>query len=249
MDPDILTDSENTPEVQKRQATLKEMARRSQDRILVHNPTDADYTVRFDSIGFVVPNRNKDNGHGLGNAVIFRYVAINYMTQMINLILGSKMDEAVRLENEDRKKRGEPEMTKFMGGQEVEFTQHLRTDNQEARRKLVPTIWLGLVERYGEDVKESTLGKPKDDRPLDERLLDEIEAKGATRPQKRPVEPSVTITPDGESFEGLEDVGGGDQSIDLQSKDVFTLRKIAKDKGIDMEKTAKKEDLIKAISQ
>src|SRR5436853_6934564 len=122
MEPDILVDSENTPEVQRRQATLKEMARRSQDRILVYNPTDKDFTVYFDSIGFVIPNRNKDNGHGMGRAIVLRYIAENYRTKIIDLILGTRMDEAITVENKKRADRGEPEMTKFVGGQEALYS-------------------------------------------------------------------------------------------------------------------------------
>lgn len=233
-----------TPEAQQKQATLKEMARRSQDRIRVYNPLDEDYTVRFDSIGFVIPNRNKDNGHGMGVAVVFRYVAQNYLTQMIDLLLTSKLDDAVKLENERRAKLGMLPMTKFIGGEELMFTQSLRTDNQEARRRLVPVIWLGLAERYGTEAREESIsGKPKDDRPLDERLLTEIENQPSVMPQK-----AVD-----EEKEGIEDVSENvavSQPLeDLKTKDVFTLHKIAKEKGIEVEKTAKKDELIKAISQ
>lgn len=199
------------------------MARRSQDRILVHNPTDEDYTIRFDSIGFIIPSRNKDSGHGLGRAVVLRYVAENYRTQMIDLILTVKMDTAVRVENERRASLGQAPMTKFIGGEEPQFTQTLRTDNKEARRKLIPIVWLGLAERYGTEAKEdSNLGKPKDDRPLDDILTDEV-TRGAVAPQNSPVE-------------------------DFSKKDVFTLRKIAKEKGIETEKTDKKDELIAKLS-
>jgi len=232
---DDLALTEETPKAILRQQTLKEMARRSKDRILVYNPTADDYTCIFDSIGFVIPNRNKDNGHGLGRAVVFRYVAINYLTQMIDLLLTTKMDDAVILENERRAAKGEEPMTKYVGGQEPQFTQTLRTDNQEARRKLVSVVWLGLAERYGSETREeSNLGKPKDDRPLDERLLDEIGSTAPVVPQNRVVEPTSTASSPPE---------------DLINKDVFHYAKLHVKEGLKPRKQLLKIDLIKAISQ
>lgn len=241
MDPDI--DLDQTPESLKKQATLKEMARRSQDRIRVYNPLLEDYTVLFDGIGFVIPNRNKDTGHGLGMAVVLFYVAENYRTQMIDKILTEKMDEAIRLENESRLAKGMLPMTKFIGGEELAFANGLRTDNIEARRRLIPVIWKGLAERYGtENRVESQSGKPKDDRPLDERLMDEVNLNQSPEVEEDFEELAKEI--DTTSIKGLTPL-----TSDLESKDVFTLRKIAKEQGIETEKTSKKADLIAQISQ
>lgn len=240
MDNDILIDGDS-PQAQAKQATLREMARRSQDRIRVYNPLLEDFTVRFDSIGFVVPGRTKDNGHGLGTAVLLRYVAENYRTHMIDKILNDKMDEAVNMENKRRADLGMLPMTKFIGGEELSFCNALKTDNTEERKRLLAVIWLGIAERYGiESREESISGKPKDDRPMDERLTEELERRGPVVTYEPPTTlnmdtiTTTTVTP---------------QVLDnLKTKDVFTLRKIAREKGIETEKTDKKDDLIAKIS-
>ena len=233
-------DNVGTPQAQAKQATQVEMKRRSQDRISVYNPLLEDYTVRFDSIGFIIPNRNKDNGHGLGKAVVFRYVAENYRTQIIDLILTSKMDEAVRLENKRRADLGMLPMSKFIGGEELMFTQSLRTDNMEARKRLIPIVWLGLAERYGTETREESLsGKPKDDRPMDERLADEVDAtmrKEASKTEEMPTDATSPTAP------------SPTPSQDLKTKGIFTLQKMAREKGIEFDKKMKKNELIAKIS-
>ena len=240
---DLLVDQDD-PKAQAKQRTLKEMARRSQDRIRVYNPLAEDYTIRFDGIGFVIPNRNKDMGHGNGMAVVFRYVAENYRTQMIDFILTSKMDEAVRLENETRQSKGMLPMTKFVGGEELQFSQTMRTDNEEARRKLIPIIWLGLAERYGVETRsESLSGRAKDDRPMDEILTEQLEKQGGIMPKQavENIETAASTTP--------KETLATDPLDDLRNKNVFAIAKIAREKGIETQRTDKKEELLKKISQ
>ena len=77
-------------EVKKKKHDLikKEMARRANDEIKVHNPTMKTYYVKWGGNYWKVPARTKDSdGHGKGNTVLPRYIASRYIEQMVNFLI------------------------------------------------------------------------------------------------------------------------------------------------------------------
>ena len=155
----------------------REAQRKANDRILVFNPTEQDYTQRFDGIGFTIPNKNKDNGHGAGCAVVPRYVEQLYIKHMTDLILGGKQLDAIRDENKDRVSKGMKEMDKYIGGEGAMFAEKYKIDNDDQRTEIFKILYRGVVEEYGiDDVKVQNTGiKEYDPRSFEEKMEAELD--------------------------------------------------------------------------
>src|SRR5437879_1623530 len=119
---------------QQQIANLQELERRSNDRIRVYNPTADDYVVYWGGAGFRVPNRNKDLGHGNGQAVVMRYVAENYVKHMADKILGQRMVAAILAENKRRESIGMATMNHWED--RLHFDTQFRIDNPQLRADL-----------------------------------------------------------------------------------------------------------------
>lgn len=154
----------------KKDLILKEMARRSNDEILLYNPTLKDYFVRWGGMYWEVPNRNKDSGQGKGKAILLRYLAEKYRREIVDSLI--HRDSAVIVEKAKAKYTGN-----FFPAVEERIA--LRTNNPELRKKYIKVVWLGLHKRYGLDELPGgitgTVAKPQDKRPLDDILQEEIE--------------------------------------------------------------------------
>lgn len=166
--------------------TLREMARKAQDRIRVYNPTDADYTIRWDGIGFVVPARLKDNGNGGGQSILPRYIAQNYVKHMTDKILGEKMITAIKSENLRRQGTGQASMNQWE--ERIQFDTQFRIDNPDARRMVLEILWLGIEEEYGMEDPVREQDQAYDPRPVDEQILATMD-----RPARR-LDPATTPT-------------------------------------------------------
>lgn len=159
------------------EALKNELARRAYDIIRVHNTTNKDYTVEWDKTGqglrFVVPSSDRDLGFGKGNQDLPRYIATKYIEEMANKVMTEEGQKYIDSTNALRVKRGQPKLTPQE--QEVEETPY-RTDNPEKRLEVLKTLWLGIVREYGrEELPEEAEAPRADRRPLDERLLSQIE--------------------------------------------------------------------------
>lgn len=164
-----------------------ELQRRSQDRILVHNPTDKDHIERWDrsftNVAYTIPNKDKDNGRGLGNAVIPRYIAENYVRHMMDEILGGKLYDAIRQRNKELKEKGEAQMTKYMGGDEETYVFSLLSTKQQDMRDLIPTLWVRVDEEYGMNTEEmAEIEKPEIKDPYE--FMYSVLNESATKPQQ-----------------------------------------------------------------
>lgn len=164
-----------TPKLTPAQAkTLKEMARMSNDRIRVYNPTDEDFIVRWDGGGFMVPSKNRDIGQGKGQAVHPRYICVKFVRELTDKILGGQRVAAILLENERRITTGMAKMNHFED--RVQFETMFREDNPEKRGKLIALLWLGIEEQYGLDVQmQGEDLQKKDPRSIDEQILANLE--------------------------------------------------------------------------
>ena len=160
-------------EEQKRKHDLvkKEMARRANDEILVHNPTAQDYFVKYGGYYWKIPDRYKDDGQGKGNAVVARYIAVHYVKHHVDALI---LKESKKIVDVAKKKY----TGTFWAGEEERVA--LRTNNPELRKKYIKQLWLGLHRKYGLDALPESMtpegAKPPDKRPQDEVLIEEIEA-------------------------------------------------------------------------
>lgn len=133
-----------------------EAQRRSQDRILVHNPTDQDYIEHWDraftNVAYVIPARTKDNGRGPGNAVLPRYIAENYVIHMCDKIVSEKLYEAIQKRNQDLRSKGESALKKWDSGQgddELGFARIFLADKPAIMRDIIRQLWVRVDEEYG----------------------------------------------------------------------------------------------------
>lgn len=176
----------------------RELARRANDRIRVSNPLDEDFTIYWDSNGFVIPGKNRDLGQGLGQAIVLRYIAVNYIKHMTDKILTERLNGLIKKENERRNKSGNKIMTKFPGDDAEEtFAMQFKISDPAKRQEIMRILWLGVEEEYGMDtISLEAPIKPKDFRTDDEAFLDDLD---------RQIRPDLPIsTPDDESDESSE---------------------------------------------
>jgi ABC-type Fe3+-citrate transport system substrate-binding protein len=199
---------------------LREMARKAQDRLRVLNPTDEDYNVAWDGYLHSVPAKRE--------AIFPRYLANKYIQEMTDKILVKAQDDAVRLENEKRKELGKEEMEKWQEQHTFEDKYRFAhgVANPEARKQVMKSLYGGLVEEYGLNISVQNATKSNLS-PSDEQLLDEIQSE-------------TLITTDVSEKAPIEE---------LEDKNVFQLQKMAREKGLEVDKTDKKDELIAKISQ
>lgn len=162
-------------------ATQRELERKSNDRIRIYNPTDQDFTIYYGGSGFLVPSKNTDNGRGKGQSVVQRFIAVNYIKHMTDKILSKKTSEAVASENERRINSGMATMT--VHTEQPEFELRYNINNPEARKEVIRQLWLGIEEEYGMDQPIIQPLEKRDNRTVDEQLLDELD---------KPVKPQET---------------------------------------------------------
>ena len=131
---------------------LIELERASRDVIRVHNPSTDDYVVEWDKSKtntlWVIPGAMSDKYNcGRGNRDVPRYIALKFMTEMVdNLINRDAKNEWEVL----RKNYGK---TEYVAREEERIMMNFLQD-QDRRDKYRKTIWLGIVQRHGDEVQE-----------------------------------------------------------------------------------------------
>lgn len=114
----------------------RELVRRSNDQVKVHNPWSEDREVIWDRFVHVVPAN--------GEAVLPRYIAEKFVRETTDFLIMDRNRVRVEKENKKRVKAGQKEMDP----QERE-TFDLRTNNKDLRAEYVRTIYRGVVSEYG----------------------------------------------------------------------------------------------------
>lgn len=182
----------------KSQAIKRELARRANDQIKVHNPTSEPYEVMWDGWKFTVPSAKEDNGNGKGNTVLPRYIARNYVIHMSDKLMTKEADDAVSAVNATRKKRGQEPLNKWEDEDKIQ-TPILK--NEEKRANCMWQLWIGVTKEYGlENVPEGKRA-PADRRPLAERIIDEIETGAGTETEAEMIKKMNTADFDEESVD------------------------------------------------
>jgi len=173
-----LSDSERNSSI------LREMQRTSLDLIRIYNPTDEDFTIVWDGYKHIVPNKNKDTGYGKGMRVVQRYLAMWYLKHITDKIITEKQDAKIaqlRTKYED----AGIEDSILKAQLEVERNRSLRTDNEQEVKKIAEVVWLGIEERYGMDDEVVEQATSIDQRPVHEKVVDEL----TNKVYKKKVEP------------------------------------------------------------
>ena len=258
-DLDSLMMGGNPQEQERRAKTLKEMQRRANDRIRVYNPTDEDFKVAWDTTGsggvWTVPARTKDRGRGLGQEVLPRYVAISYVKHMTDKILGERMVNAVRAEDQRRIANGMRPMEIYGNTPESRevFEKKFKTDDMDSRAKILKILWVGIEEEYVSELASNNGEAKIEERSVDEQILDTLErtAQPITEFPELDLGDNLSVAPRiiaQEASQNKETTNTPDLDT-LASKDVFTLRKMARERGIDAPKTSTKQDLLKLLNE
>lgn len=157
-----------------KEEVIRELKRRDNDQIKVHNFLNQDFSVVYDGYRHTVPAQS--------DRVFARYIAGKFMTKIVDHKINIDEADAVERENKRRVRSGQKEMDP-QEREQFDTREGLRTNNEELRAKYMAMTYKGVVERYGEgqDVERERL-KPVDNRPADVRLLEELEAKLETEP-------------------------------------------------------------------
>lgn len=173
----------------------RERERKSQDLILVNNPTDKDFSLTWDSNRWIIPSKDKDTyGQGGGKRIVPRYVAENYMKHMIDKLILDDSNKSILTENERRQENGQLMMNKWE--EQYVFESQFSTNNPDLRRKYARVIWLGVAQEHGNDeVEETNVSTAKDMRPFDEQIIDELDkpvqsSAFSNQPEISPPEPA-----------------------------------------------------------
>jgi hypothetical protein len=198
----------------------RERVRKSFDKIRVNNPFDKDYSTVWDGFHHIV------RAHSY--AILDRFLAEKWLEEQCKRLITEKADSAVKAENQRRIKNGMAIMDKTRKtGEQYEFETPFYANWTAQFATVIKEFGLygGIEQEYGMEYVPQQNVKSRD---LNLSLIDELEV--------TPVAPKVAHVESGALIDNLE------------NKDVFTLRKMAKEKGIETNKTDKKADLIRAIS-
>lgn len=161
--PDTKTDIE---------ALKRELERRSQDTIIVFNPTRQTRKVIWNRFIHVVKPQEE--------AVLPRYIAEKYVREMVDFLILDKNSERVKIENERRIRAG----MKVMDAQEREVFDW-RTNNAELRKQYVPMVYRGVAEEYGKYTESAPTLEQAPTTTTDEDIIGKIDREAELRKQQQ----------------------------------------------------------------
>src|SRR5581483_4594364 len=123
----------------------------SRDICAVKNPLDRDFRFKYDSIWWTVPAGAGVNSPAWQKE---RYLCVRYCELMCQEIIGQMIAEKgdVALK-ELSKTNGNLLLDKYLENQQV-WMKMPKPDDKTLNEKIWKDLWLGVVERYGEEVAE-----------------------------------------------------------------------------------------------
>ena len=120
--------------------------KRSEDIWRVYNPTEQDYVIHFDRMRsnqrWVVPNKNKDIGHGKGIQEVPQYAMVLYREAMGTAII---LEKSKKLWDKDKGNYRIEDRSK------MEENSALRSNNPQEWDEIIPILIKGIVKRFGVD--------------------------------------------------------------------------------------------------
>ena len=149
----------------------RELQRRALDQLKVKNPLDKPFSTIFDGFTHIVESKKE--------RVFPRYIAEKWMREHIDHRINMDAQDAIAKENEKRLAKGWKELNLYEETLDFISGQNLYTSNPELRGKYLKEIYRGVSEEHGLDIPVA-VAEPKDTRPLDQRLLEELDAELGT---------------------------------------------------------------------
>lgn len=126
------------------------LEKRSQDEVIVINPTNQEFEVIYNLIRYRVPANQEDRGFGNGKTVLSRYVAENYINNMATKILNEQVQTAVNKENERRVQAGQLAMNKWE--EQPTFESKLGIlFNPDKLNEVRMSLYGGIFKKFGEE--------------------------------------------------------------------------------------------------
>lgn len=151
--PAVIPPEHNTA---KQRAIHIEMYRKTQDTLLVYNPTSEDFKVyndrRMSNESWTVPAKGKDVGFGKGKLNVPRFVAMRYINKMGEKLIIKKSEE------EWAKKKLQFRQDEWG---EKEERMALRANDKKEWARITPILFLGVVKRYQGDNFEENMEDQK----------------------------------------------------------------------------------------
>lgn len=149
------------------EALKRELYRRSQNEVMIHNPTDNDFVFKYGGFSLVVPSKKRDIGFGKGNLITTQDRALNYVKHMTDFLINKEADE-----------KAAKAKAKYSGHYwpEEELKINQGTFSRENRMEKMKLLFKGIVREFGMvDVpSEPEPRKSGDTRPMHEIMLEEI---------------------------------------------------------------------------
>lgn len=199
----------------------RERVRRSYNKHRVNNPFDKDYSTIWDGFHHVV------KAHSY--AILEEFLANKWLEEQCERIITEKADKAVKAENERRRTNNQLPLDRTRKtGEQLEFESPFYAGWRESFPKIIKEYGLygGLVEEYGMQYVPMA---PQPNSQMGRSIIDVL--------GDEPIAPQMAPAHE-----------GGSLTDDLQTKDVFTLKKMAKEKGIETHLNDKKADLIAKLT-
>ena len=168
-----MDDKKPNPQTEK---IRRELHRKSLDSIVVYNPLEEDYTVIWDKFRHIVPAKSERS--------FPRYIAMKYIREITDKLIYNEEAVKTKEANDKRLERGMPPLTPQERDQ-FALQYGLTTANEEKRKEIFKTIYIGVGEEYGVDIPADEV-KPvrKDSRTFEEKMLDEMEQDAPPRPER-----------------------------------------------------------------
>ena len=159
-----MDDIKPNPQIEK---VRRELHRKSLDSIVVYNPLEDDFTVVWDKFRHIIPAKSE--------RAFPRYIAMKYIREITDKLIYNEEADKVADANDKRNDRGMPPLTPQERDQYA-LQYGLTTANEEKRKEIFKTVYVGIGEEYGVDTSAGEVKREKKDtRTFEERMLDEME--------------------------------------------------------------------------
>ena len=209
------------PKDQSNSIDARERVRKSYNKHRINNPFDKDYSVVWDGFHHVV------KAHSF--AILEEFLANKWLEEQCKRIITEKADKAIKDENKRRITNNQLPMDRTRKtGEQLEFESPFYANWEASFKQIIKEYGLygGLIEEYGMQYVPIA---PQQNNQMGRSIIEEL--------GDEPTTPQMAPAPE-----------GGSLTDELQSKDVFTLKKLAKEKGIETHLNDKKADLIAKLT-
>lgn len=145
----------------------RELRRKSLDQLKVYNPLSEPFKTQYEGFFHVCLARDE--------ATFPRYIAEKWMREWITDMINKDEQAAVDKENDRRVKKGWLPLSPEERDQ-FDIRSKLLTSNEETRVKYMRMVYRGIDKEHGLDVPDQQAPTRVDRRPMDEKILEQLDA-------------------------------------------------------------------------